>query len=182
MSNGEGHPSTDRRGKQARSEHSGRKRFYAISVVARMLNLHPQTIRLYERLGLIKPSRDRHGKRMYDDEDIERIRKIQHLTQQMGVNLAGVEIILRLRERISELEGELKQLKGNFEEQVEQRAKVLALQLLDWLRYQENIKASVSLKMLAESPLIRAGDWEALSELFEQFITRKRLENEVPEA
>ncbi|MFA4016825.1 MAG: hypothetical protein RUDDFDWM_001936 [Candidatus Fervidibacterota bacterium] len=146
-----------------------RKRFYAISVVARMLNLHPQTLRLYERLGLIKPQRDAYGKRLYSDDDIERIRKIQHLTQQMGVNLAGVEIVLKLMERISELEGEVEKLKQNMEEQIEKRAKMLALQLLDWMRYQEHAKFGLAMKLLVENPLVRAEDWESLSELIELF-------------
>ncbi len=182
MSGKQTHSSRKERVRQDGGEHGERKRFYAIGVAAKMLNLHPQTIRLYERLGLIKPRRDAHGKRMYDDEDIERIRRIQHLTQQMGVNLAGVEIIIRLMERISELERELEQLKEGVEEKVEQRAKVLALQLLDWLRYQEHIKAGAALKILSENPLVRAGDWEALLELFDQFIVHKRFGSEMPEA
>lgn len=159
-----------------------RKCFYTISIVARMLNLHPQTIRLYERLGLIKPQRDRYGKRMYSSEDIERIQKIQHLTQQMGVNLAGVEIVLKLMERINELESELKQLKSNVEGQVEERAKLLALQLLDWLRYQEHARVGVALKRFAEGSLVRAEDWEELSELFDRFMAHIRYSGKAPEA
>lgn len=176
------HPNSSERASQVSGDRGERKRFYATGAAARMLKLHPQTLRLYERLGLVKPRRDAHGKRMYGDEDIERVRKIQHLTQQMGVNLAGVEIILRLMERISELERELEQTKSSIDEQVKQRAKVLALQLLDWLRYQEHVKVGAALKMLAENPLVRACDWEALSKLFDQFVAHRRFKNKMSEA
>jgi len=76
---------------------------YGISVASHLCNLHQQTIRQYERQGLIQPARSKGGTRHYSDNDIERIRFIASLTRDMGVNLAGVEIILRLRERESQL-------------------------------------------------------------------------------
>jgi MerR family transcriptional regulator, heat shock protein HspR len=87
---------------------------YTISIAARLVRrnqpeqapLHPQTLRMYEREGLIKPQRV--GKnRLYSDRDIERLRRIQNLTQQMGVNLAGVEIILELLERMEQMQQEM---------------------------------------------------------------------------
>src|SRR6266571_6472464 len=84
----------------------GKEPVYVISIAARMVDMHPQTLRLYERLGLLKPAR--HGiNRLYSDHDIARLRQIQRLTQDMGVNLAGVEIILNLLEKIEELQDEL---------------------------------------------------------------------------
>ncbi|MFN7162039.1 MAG: heat shock protein transcriptional repressor HspR [Fimbriimonadales bacterium] len=80
---------------------------YLISVAARMCGLHPQTLRLYERLGLIQPHRVGNSKRLYSEADIARLRRIQRLTQQLGVNLAGVEIILRLLERIEQMNNEM---------------------------------------------------------------------------
>lgn len=79
---------------------------YVISVAAQRVGMHPQTLRLYERVGLVKPAR-RGSNRLYSNWDIERLRQIQRLTQQMGVNLAGVEIILKLLDQINELQGEL---------------------------------------------------------------------------
>ena len=79
---------------------------YVISIAAARVNMHPQTLRLYERVGLVKPAR-RGSNRLYSDEDIERLRQIQRFTQEMGVNLAGVEIILSLLEQINELQQEL---------------------------------------------------------------------------
>ncbi len=75
---------------------------YLISVMANMVEVHPQTLRLYERLGLVNPQR-RGNIRMYSDTDVERIRQIQRLKDDLGVNLAGIEVILKLLERIEEL-------------------------------------------------------------------------------
>ena len=75
-----------------------------------MLNIHPQTLRLYEREGLIKPSRTEGNTRLYSQEDVERLRTILTLTRELGVNLAGVEIILRMREQIEELQREVEKL------------------------------------------------------------------------
>ncbi len=83
---------------------------YMIGIAAERVGMHPQTLRLYERVGLVKPAR-RGSTRLYSDWDIERLRQIQRLTQDMGVNLAGVEIILRLMERLNQLEAELEQLR-----------------------------------------------------------------------
>ncbi len=83
---------------------------YLISTVAKMLDIHPQTLRLYEREGLIKPARTEGNTRLYSQEDIERLRTILTLTRELGVNLAGVEIILRLREQIEELQQEVERL------------------------------------------------------------------------
>jgi MerR family transcriptional regulator/heat shock protein HspR len=88
----------------------GKDPVYVISVAAKMVEMHPQTLRLYERLGLLKPARQRHN-RLYSDYDIARLRQIQRLTQDMGVNLAGVEIILNLLERIEELQDEVEQVR-----------------------------------------------------------------------
>ena len=84
--------------------------YYLISEVARVCRIHPQTLRLYERAGLLKPSRSTGNARLYSKTDIERLTTILGLTRDMGVNLAGVEIILRLRQRVSELESRLAHL------------------------------------------------------------------------
>jgi MerR family transcriptional regulator/heat shock protein HspR len=90
----------------------GKDPVYVISIAAKMVDMHPQTLRLYERLGLLKPAR--HGlNRLYSDHDIARLRQIQRLTQDMGVNLAGVEVILKLLEQIEELQDELEQARQN---------------------------------------------------------------------
>ncbi len=80
---------------------------YVISVAARLVNVHPQTLRYYERAGLLKPTRSRGYIRLYSQRDIERVRKIARLTDELGVNLAGVEVILRLTETLEQVQGEL---------------------------------------------------------------------------
>jgi MerR family transcriptional regulator/heat shock protein HspR len=81
--------------------------YYVIGVAARLVNLHPQTLRHYETLGLVVPQRSRGNMRLYSPRDIERLTKITRLTQELGVNLAGVEIILRLSEQVEALRAEL---------------------------------------------------------------------------
>ncbi|HEK85991.1 MAG: MerR family transcriptional regulator [Candidatus Saccharicenans sp.] len=84
--------------------------YYHISAVARMYNLHPQTLRLYEREGLLKPSRSEGNTRLYTEEDLERLELILNLIRDLGVNLAGVEVILNMRERMKEIENQVNEL------------------------------------------------------------------------
>src|ERR1700753_3890044 len=80
------------------------KAAYMISAVAEQYEIHPQTLRLYEREGLLKPSRSDGNTRLYTDDDLERLEVILHLTRDLGVNLAGVEIILNMREKMGEMQ------------------------------------------------------------------------------
>jgi len=95
---------------------------YMISVAARLCEMHPQTLRMYERMGLIKPQRISRKNRMYSDADIERVRQIQRLTHDLGVNLAGVEVILRLLEQMEsmrmQMESEIHRLQDEIEERI----------------------------------------------------------------
>ena len=77
---------------------------YMISAVAQQFDIHPQTLRLYEREGLLKPSRTEGNTRLYTDDDLERLEIILALTRDMGVNLAGVDIILNMREKMLEMQ------------------------------------------------------------------------------
>src|SRR3984893_12272646 len=77
---------------------------YMISAVADLYHLHPQTLRLYERVGLLKPSRSQGNTRLYTDSDLERLEVILNLTRELGVNLAGIEIILNMRDKMSEMQ------------------------------------------------------------------------------
>src|ERR1700746_2263207 len=80
---------------------------YMISAVADLYKLHPQTLRLYERVGLLKPSRSEGKTRLYSASDLERLEVILTLTREMGVNLAGIEIILNMREKMAEMQREV---------------------------------------------------------------------------
>ena len=88
---------------------------YLISVVAKVLNIHPQTLRQYEREGLITPSRTEGKTRLYSQKDIDRIKTILRLTRDLGVNLAGVDIILRLKEQMDEMEKEIEMLRSELQ-------------------------------------------------------------------
>jgi MerR family transcriptional regulator/heat shock protein HspR len=83
---------------------------YVISVAARMLGIHAQTLRYYERLGLIEPSRSQGRVRLYSKRDIDRLRQVKTLMNELGVNLAGVEVILRFKERIAEMERQIAEM------------------------------------------------------------------------
>ena len=87
---------------------------FVISVAARLLNVHPQTLRYYERAGLIAPSRSRGNIRLYSTRDIERAQQIKRLIEDLGVNLAGVEVIMKLTERMREMEHEIEGLRGEL--------------------------------------------------------------------
>ena len=80
------------------------KRSYHISTVSRMFEIHPQTLRLYEREGLLRPSRSEKNTRLYSEKDLEQLRVILSLTRDLGVNLAGIEVILNMREKIEQIE------------------------------------------------------------------------------
>lgn len=79
---------------------------YHISVVAEMVETHPQTLRMYERMGLISPRRTRNNIRLYSDADVEQVRRIQHLTQELGINLAGVEVVFKLLREMERIRAE----------------------------------------------------------------------------
>ena len=87
---------------------------FVISVAARLLNVHPQTLRYYERAGLISPSRSRGNIRLYSTRDIERAQQIKRLIEDLGVNLAGVEVIMKLTERLRDMEQELESLRSEL--------------------------------------------------------------------
>ena len=86
------------------------ERLFAIGVVAKMFNVHQQTLRLYEREGLLKPARSDGNTRLYSEKDLERLELILNLSRDMGVNLAGVDIVLNLREKIREMQQQINEL------------------------------------------------------------------------
>jgi MerR family transcriptional regulator, heat shock protein HspR len=92
---------------------------YVISVAAKLVEVHPQTLRYYERVGLISPSRSRGNIRLYSQRDIERAVQIQRLINDLGVNLAGVEVIINMTERIKEMEREMAEMRAQMESEIE---------------------------------------------------------------
>jgi len=92
-----------------------------IGVAASLCGIHPQTLRQYERLGLVVPQRAGAKNRLYSENDIRRVRRIQRLTQEMGVNLAGVELILRLLDDMEEMRRDLEQQMDEYAQEAERR-------------------------------------------------------------
>jgi MerR family transcriptional regulator/heat shock protein HspR len=95
---------------------------YTISVVAEEYGIHPQTLRLYEREGLITPSRSAKGTRYYTEEDVERLELILNLTRDLGVNLAGVEIVLNMREKMNQMQREFENFLQYIRENISHEA------------------------------------------------------------
>lgn len=100
-------------------------KLYMISIVSEMLGVHPQTLRLYEREGFIKPKRSGGNTRLYSEEDVEKLEMILRLTRELGVNLAGVEIILSMREKMEQMQHEMDEamhrMRGDLEQEMRRR-------------------------------------------------------------
>jgi MerR family transcriptional regulator/heat shock protein HspR len=122
----------------------GKAAYYMISAVAQKYNIHPQTLRLYEREGLLKPSRTEGNTRLYSEEDLEQLETILSLTRDLGVNLAGVEIILNMRKKIERMQHEV----NEFMEYVKRE---LARGIDDWEQ-----RLSTALVKTSPTDLVRA--------------------------
>jgi MerR family transcriptional regulator/heat shock protein HspR len=101
------------------------QRLFVISVVSEMLGIHPQTLRLYEREGFIKPKRSGGNTRLYSEDDIEKLEMILRLTRELGVNLAGVDVILSMREKMEQMQHEMdetiRDLRTELEREIRRR-------------------------------------------------------------
>ncbi len=114
-----------------------KQRLYMISVVSEMLGIHPQTLRIYEREGFIKPSRSGGNTRLYSEDDIEKLEMVLRLTRDLGVNLAGVEVIFSMREK-------MERMRHSMEETVRQ----LQEELFEIRRQEEIRKASMQVRRI----------------------------------
>jgi len=98
------------------------RQYLMISAVAERFEIHPQTLRLYEREGLIRPARSAGNTRLYDEEAIDRLETILTLTRDMGVNLAGVEVILNMKEQLDRMQGDLERATAELRQAVRDRS------------------------------------------------------------
>lgn len=98
---------------------------FMISAVAEQYQLHPQTLRMYEREGLLTPSRSEGNTRLYTQDDVERLEVILKLTRELGVNLAGVEIILNMREKMAEMQNQIEQFVKSLNTEISQRSRAV---------------------------------------------------------
>lgn len=112
---------------------------YMIGVAAQLCGVHPQTLRQYERLGLVSPSRVGAKNRLYSENDIRRVRRVQRLTQHLGVNLAGVEIILRLLDDMEEIRQDLEKQLDEYRQEAERRIQQLLSNSAVPIRKDENL-------------------------------------------
>ncbi len=110
-----------------------RKAAYMISAVAEQYQIHPQTLRLYEREGLLKPSRSEGNTRLYTDDDLERLEMILKLTRDLGVNLAGVEIILNMREKMAEMQRQIEEFVSSLNTEITHRSRPVAAESINTL-------------------------------------------------
>ena len=92
---------------------------YMISVAADLVGMHPQTLRMYEQKGLIRPQRTPGGTRLYSEADIERLRIVQRLTSELGLNLAGVELVLRLEDELRKAHAQVERLQRQLRQEVQ---------------------------------------------------------------
>ena len=128
----------------------GAGRQYMISVVAKSYGIHPQTLRLYEREGLLKPSRTEGNTRLYSEEDLRQLEVILNLTRELGVNLAGVEIILNMRRKMERMQDEVNEFVTWVRKELGQAARE---------GWQERLQEA--LVRLPPQPLVRAAEEEA---------------------
>ena len=92
---------------------------YMISVAADLVGMHPQTLRMYEQKGLIRPKRTPGGTRLYSEADVERLRIVQRLTTELGLNLAGVELVLRLEDELRKAHTQIEQLQRRLQTEIQ---------------------------------------------------------------
>jgi MerR family transcriptional regulator/heat shock protein HspR len=132
-----------------------KKGFYSISVVAKMFSVHQQTVRLYEKEGLITPKRTEGNTRLFSEEDVERLEEIIHLTHTLGVNLVGVEMILKLQKKIKKLQDDMNKLFNQTQTQMNAEAeslKVTATKQKDRLIHIKKENQSLTKKLTAQEP------------------------------
>jgi MerR family transcriptional regulator, heat shock protein HspR len=107
--------------------HNQDEPIFVISVAARLVEMHPQTLRYYERAGLLKPTRSSGKIRLYSQREIERLRKIARLTNELGVNLAGVEVIIDLTERLDSMQREMREHETELRAEIDRLQRELAM-------------------------------------------------------
>jgi MerR family transcriptional regulator/heat shock protein HspR len=105
---------------------------YMISVAAELVGMHPQTLRMYEQKGLVRPSRTAGNTRLYSESDLDRLRLIQRLTSELGLNLAGVEMVLRLEDQLGRMQRRMERLERELRQQMRDIEKQYKRELVLW--------------------------------------------------
>jgi MerR family transcriptional regulator/heat shock protein HspR len=105
---------------------------YMISVAADLVGMHPQTLRIYEQKGLVRPKRTAGNTRLYSEADVERLRTIQRLTNELGLNLAGVELVLRLEDELKRMQNRLERIERQWRDDIARVHKQYRRDLVVW--------------------------------------------------
>ena len=147
-----------------------KKGYFSISAVAKMFSVHQQTIRLYEKQGLINPERSEGGTRLFAEEDIDKLEEIIYLTHELGINLAGVEMILKLKKQLSKMQKEMNRIFDDTQQQLDQEAQAskeivqISKQRLVKLKSEQLPLHPSDNPTVVESPItkssIEVGNWE----------------------
>lgn len=130
---------------------------FMISVAADLAEMHPQTLRMYEARGLIEPKRSPKGTRLYSHADVERLRKIQHMTTEFGLNLAGVEKVMELEDALDRKQAALEQARRKVED-LEQRAAQLTAEIARLEAVREKVRAEIVRYERPGTAVVRAAD------------------------
>lgn len=143
-----------------------KKGYFSISAVAKMFSVHQQTIRLYEKEGLITPKRTEGNTRMFTEEDVDRLEEIIYMTHKLGINLAGVEMILKLQKQIKKMQKDMNRLFDEAQDELEQEVTATkqavvenANQLLD-IKKKSQIECITSEKNKETSQTVDIDSWE----------------------
>ena len=148
-----------------------RKGFYSISVVAKMFSVHQQTVRMYEKEGLVCPKRTEGNTRLFSEEDVDRLEQVINLTHKMGINIAGVQMILKLQKKMKKMQGDMNSLfeqvngqldkeSGEYKKQIEKQGKKLLDMKKDCGKNpQEEKSAPIGIEQ-DENENSDFGDWE----------------------
>jgi MerR family transcriptional regulator, heat shock protein HspR len=151
-----------------------RKGFYSISVVSKMFSVHQQTVRMYEKEGLICPKRTQGNTRLFSEEDVDRLEQVINLTHKMGINIAGVQMILKLQNKMKKMQsdmntlfeqvqGQLDKESGEYKKQIEQHGKKLLDMKKDCGEPSDQASVTIDIDQAAESfegDDDSADDWE----------------------
>ncbi len=150
-----------------------KKGYFSISAVAKMFSVHQQTIRMYEKEGLISPKRSEGNTRMFTEEDIDRLEEVIYLTHKLGINLSGVEMILKLQKRISKLQNEVNKLFQQTHDQLDEDSTDYKKEIREQVKEITSMKRKKAIKVDLEeetsltkeersesSDIVEVDDWE----------------------
>ena len=147
-----------------------KKGYFSISAVAKMFSVHQQTVRLYEKQGLISPKRSSGNTRLFSEDDIDRLEEVIYLTHELGINLAGVEMILRLKKQIKKMQNEMNKIFDSTQEELDiesEKSKEIAqvssqrlVQLKNKPTSTKTTKQSTSSQKPDREPTVTMDNWE----------------------